>query len=447
MHEEELSIILQELQDCLAHKHQEQLCVDSLANLHPTEIAQILNSLDNKDKISIWDEITDSTKGGILKELGETTQELLLNSMNNEAIVECASSMDTDDIANIVHFLPESALHNLLLTLDNKHRENLKQILSYPINTAGSLMNTDIITIRDSVSVRTVIRYLRLLGSMPKDTDQLFVVDRDFKYLGSVHISALLSNPADSKISTILSASTIAINGNTSDQEVATLFQNRDLISAPVVDEHNQLIGRITIDDAVDVITDLAEKSVKSIAGLGDDELFSPVLKSSKNRGIWLGINLLTAVFAVFFIDIFSQTIQETIALAVLMPIVASMGGIAGTQSLILITRGVATGVANTSNILNVLNKEIIISFINATLWATVIAAITYLWFDNSKLSAIIGFAIIINIISAAIFGSLLPIVLHKFKIDPALAGGVILTTITDIIGFVVFLGIASIFL
>jgi magnesium transporter len=446
VNEEELEKTLKELQDCLENNLENEAC-GKLANLHPAEISQILNSLNNKDKVALWGEIDNGTKSDILTELSEGTQELLLNSMDNTQIVECVSSMDSDDIADIVPFLPESALHNLLLTLDTKHRENLKQILSYSPDTAGGLMNTDIITIRGSVNVRTVIRYLRLLGTMPKDTDQLFVVDRGFKYIGSVHISSLLSTNAETKIKDLLSQTTTAVNGNTNAAEVANLFQQRDLISAPVIDENNQLIGRITIDDAVDVITEIAEKSVKSMAGIQGDELFSPILKSSKNRAIWLGINLLTAFFAVFFIDLFTKTIQETIALAVLMPIVASMGGIAGTQSLILITRGMATGVVASGNILTLLNKEMAIAFLNGVLWAVVIAIASYIWFENDKLSIIIGIAIVVNILSASIFGSLLPMILQKFNIDPALAGGVALTTITDIIGFVALLGLASLFL
>lgn len=446
MDKDSLESILENIKNCLFLGHKNEAC-GNLTDLHPAEISQVLSSINDKDRSLLWEEIDSDTKGDILKELSDNVKESLLRSMSSEQIVVSIRPMDTDDLADIVPFLPESALHNLLLTLDNKHRENLRQILSYPHNTAGGLMNTDILTIRPNVSVRAVIRYLRLLGSIPEDTDQLFVVDRDFKYIGSIHISVLLSSVANTQIEKLLTQSTNAIDANTPEQEVATLFEQRDLISAPVIDKNGQLIGRITIDDVVDVIRELAEKSVKSMAGLGSDELFSPILKSSKNRAIWLGINLITAFIAVSFIDIFAKTIQETIALAVLMPIVASMGGIAGTQSLILITRGMATGVVNSTNIFSLLHKEVIISSINSVIWSIVIAILSYLWFGNLQLSIIIGVAIIVNIFSAAIFGSLLPMILHRFKIDPALAGGVIITTITDIIGFVSFLGLASLFL
>ena len=446
MDEDKLAEILESLQFCLDDKDGVELC-SQFSGLHPAEIAQILSSVDSKVRSLLWSKIDNDTRSDILKELGNDVKLQLISSMSVDDIVATISVMDTDDLADIVPFLPESALHNLLLTLDNKHRKNLRKALSYSSNTAGGLMNTDIITIRPNVSVRTVIRYLRLLGSMPKDTDQLFVVDRDYKYIGSIHISSLLSSNALQLIKDLLNQSVRPIDGNTKDSEVAILFEQRDLISAPVVDKNNQLIGRVTIDDVVDVIRENAESSMKSMAGISGEELFSPVLKSSKNRGLWLGVNLITIFIAVFFIDLFAETIEQTIALAVLMPVVASMGGIAGTQSLILITRGVATGVVSRGNIGSLLNKEIIISLLNGVLWSVVIAFITYIWFADIRLSLIIAVAIIVNIFSAAIFGSLLPLILERFGIDPALAGGVILTTITDVIGFVAFLGLATIVL
>lgn len=439
--------ILAELQDCLDDDNLDEVC-GKLSFLHPAEIAQLLTIIDSKNRISLWQKIDDTTKGDILKELNEEIVVQLIATMDNAQLVGSIEQLDIDDLADIIPSLPESAVHNLLLTLDNKHRENLKKVLKYSENTAGGLMNTDIITVRSDVNVRTVIRYLRLLKQMPKDTDQIFVVDRAYKYLGSVATSNLISSAPDSLIENLLNQSpTKPINANVDEAEVANLFEQRDLISAPVIDDDNQLIGRITIDDVVDVIREAAEKSVKSMAGVGEEELFSPVLKSTKNRAIWLGINLITAFIAVFFIGLFEATLEKKIALAVLMPIVASMGGIAGTQSLILITRGIATNAVGFANIKILLNKEILVALLNSVLWGIVIAIATYLWFNDIVLSVIIASAIIINIISAAIFGALLPFILSRLKIDPALAGGVILTTITDVIGFTSFLGLASLFL
>ncbi|ALE51861.1 magnesium transporter [Candidatus Thioglobus autotrophicus] len=416
-----------------------------LSDLHAAEIARLLESVPPKDRIKLWLNIDSATQGDILKDLSEDVLSQLLNEMSVDGIVKATEGLDMDDLADIVPELPESALHNLLLTLDHKHRDHLKQVLSYPEDSAGGLMNIDIITVRDDVNVRTVIRYLRLLKEMPIDTDQVFVVDRTYKYIGSIHISTLLTNEAEQNIKPLINKEHKPILASTPESDVASLFEQRDLISAPVVDDNNQLIGRITIDDVVDVIRDEAEHSVMSMAGLDEeDDVFAPVIESTKSRSIWLGVNLITVFVAVFFIGLFEATLQEKIALAVLMPVVASMGGIAGTQTLILVTRGIATGRVTTSNLKVLMNKEVAIGLLNGMLWSVVIGLATYLWFSDLILSLVIATAIVVNLIFAAFSGAFLPSLLIKFKIDPALAGGVILTTITDVIGFVAFLGLAS---
>ena len=416
-----------------------------LSDLHSAEIARLLESVPPKDRIKLWLNIDSATQGDILKDLNEDVLSQLLNEMSINGIVKATEGLDMDDLADIVPELPESALHNLLLTLDHKHRKHLRHVLSYPEDSAGGLMNIDMITVRDDVNVRTVIRYLRLLKEMPIDTDQIFVVDRAYKYIGSIHISTLLTNEAEQSIKPLINTDHKPILASSSDSDVASLFEQRDLISAPVVDSHNQLIGRITIDDVVDVIRDKAENSVMSMAGLGkEDDIFAPVIESTKSRSIWLGVNLITVFVAVFFIGLFEATLQDKIALAILMPVVASMGGIAGTQTLILVTRGIATGRVTTSNLKVLMSKEVAIGFLNGMLWSSVIGLTTYVWFEDLTLSLVISTAIVVNLIFAAFSGAFLPLLLIRFKIDPALAGGVILTTITDVIGFVAFLGLAS---
>ena len=416
-----------------------------LSDLHSAEIARLLESVPPKDRIKLWLNIDSATQGDILKDLNEDVLSQLLNEMSINGIVKATEGLDMDDLADIVPELPESALHNLLLTLDHKHRKHLRHVLSYPEDSAGGLMNIDMITVRDDVNVRTVIRYLRLLKEMPIDTDQIFVVDRAYKYIGSIHISTLLTNEAEQSIKPLINTDHKPILASSSDSDVASLFEQRDLISAPVVDSHNQLIGRITIDDVVDVIRDKAEHSVMSMAGLDEeDDIFAPVIESTKSRSIWLGVNLITVFVAVFFIGLFEATLQDKIALAILMPVVASMGGIAGTQTLILVTRGIATGRITTSNLKVLMSKEVAIGFLNGMLWSSVIGLATYVWFEDLTLSLVISTAIVVNLIFAAFSGAFLPLLLIRFKIDPALAGGVILTTITDVIGFVAFLGLAS---
>jgi len=284
---------------------------------------------------------------------------------------------------------------------------------------------------------------------MPVDTDQVFVVDRNYNFLGSLLITTILTEEPEQTILSLIDIDhSKPISAETDESEVALLFEERNLISAPVIDENNQLVGRITIDDVVDVIRDQAEHSVMSMVGLDEDEdVFAPIFLSSRRRSIWLGVNLVTAFIAVYFIGLFEATLQQKIALAILMPVVASMGGIAGTQTLIIVTRGIATGRVSAANIRVLINKEVAVSVLNGVIWSIVIGLITYYWFSDLLLSFIIAVAIIVNLVVAAFSGAFLPLLLTRLKIDPALAGGVILTTITDVIGFVAFLGLAAIFI
>ena len=420
-----------------------------IKELHPGEIALLFEAIQPKDRSILWPSIEISVQGEILKEVNEDVQSQLIAEMSVDSLVKATEKLDTDDLADIVPNMPESAVHSLLLTLDFKHRERLNKVLSYPENSAGGLMNTDFITVRPDVSIRAVIRYLRLLKEMPVDTDQVFVVDRNFNYLGSLLITSLLTEEPEQMVEKFISNDfSKPVSAETDESEVALLFEQRNLISAPVIDEDNQLVGRITIDDVVDVIRDQAEHSVMSMVGLDEDEdVFAPIIQSSKKRSIWLGVNLITAFIAVYFIGLFEATLQQKIALAILMPVVASMGGIAGTQTLIIVTRGIATGRVTTANIKALINKEVAVSGLNGIIWSIVIGLITYYWFSDMLLSLIIALAIITNLVVAAFSGAFLPLLLSKLRIDPALAGGVILTTITDVIGFVAFLGLASLFI
>ena len=420
-----------------------------IKELHPGEIARLLEAIQPKDRAVIWPGIEVSIQGEVLKEVNEDVQSQLIGEMSVDDLVKATEKLDTDDLADIIPNLPESAVHSLLLTLDFKHRERLNKILSYPEDSAGGLMNTDFITVRPDVTIRAVIRYLRLLKEMPVDTDQIFVVDRDFNYLGSLLITTLLTEGPEQMVDSLTNnEASKPINADTDESEVAILFEQRNLISAPVIDENNQLVGRITIDDVVDVIRDQAEHSVMSMVGLDEDEdVFAPIFQSSKRRSVWLGVNLITAFIAVYFIGLFEATLQQKIALAILMPVVASMGGIAGTQTLIIVTRGIATGRVTSANIKTLINKEVAVSGLNGIIWSVVIGLITYYWFSDLLLSLVIALAIITNLLVAAFSGAFLPLALTKLKIDPALAGGVILTTITDVIGFVAFLGLAALFI
>jgi magnesium transporter len=321
-------------------------------------------------------------------------------------------------------------------------------VLSYPEDTAGGLMNVDTITVRPNVTLDVVLRYLRWRGSLPDATDQLIVVDRDDNYLGLLPITTLLIRSPSLSVTEAMNNAEPAINANKPASEVAKLFEQRDLLSAPVVNDAGKLLGRITIDDVVDVIRDSADHSLLGLAGLDEhDDMFAPVMVTSRNRAGWLGINLLTALLASWVIGLFEATIDKIVVLAVLMPIVASMGGIAGSQTLTIVIRGIALGRVGSANARRLMAKEVAVGMFNGVLWALVVAGVAVLWFGDYRIGAILGVAIVINLVFAAFAGAVIPLLLRRFGADPALGGSVILTTITDVVGFMAFLGLATLFL
>jgi magnesium transporter len=335
-----------------------------------------------------------------------------------------------------------------LTSLDTQHRERVEAVLSYPEDSAGGLMNTDTITVRSEVTLDVVLRYLRMLEKLPDNTDSLFVTTRDNLFVGTLPLSEILTNDPELTVAQVMKRDTEVIRARMEDDEVAKIFETHDLFSAPVVDEHMKLMGRITVDDVVDVIRDEAEHSVLGMAGLTEEEdLFAPALPSARRRAVWLGINLITAFMASWVVSNFEGTLEKIVTIAVLMNVVASMGGIAGSQTLTLVIRGLALGQVSRSNRNWLVNKEIIVGLLNGIGWALVIAAIAVFWFSDLQIGYVIAAAIIINLFVAAFSGVAIPIILQKFNIDPAIAGSVILTTITDIVGLFAFLGLATFFL
>ncbi|MBP7492701.1 MAG: magnesium transporter, partial [Rhodoferax sp.] len=327
-------------------------------------------------------------------------------------------------------------------------REQLESMLSYPEDSAGGLMDANPIEVRANVKVGTVLRYLRLLEKLPTHTDMLMVVDRAGRYQGALRLSVLVTADLNLRVADLMSTDIAGISVHTRTVEVARLFQDLDLLSAPVVDDQHLLIGRITVDDVIDLIRDDSDRALMQMAGLDDEaDMFAPVMVSSRRRALWLGINLLTAFLAAWVIGRFEATLEQIVALAVLMPIVASMGGVAGSQTLTLVIRGLALGQIQKGNLRTLLNREVGISLLNGLLWAVVVALIAVAWFGDWAIGGILGVAILINLLSAALAGLAIPLVLDRMGIDPALAGNVILTTVTDVIGFSAFLGLATLLL
>jgi magnesium transporter len=416
--------------------------------LHPAEIALLIESLPPAQRELVWDMVEPELEGEVLVELNENIRAKLIEGMEDEELLAVAEGMEVDDLAHLVADLPETVAQQLLKSLDQQDRERLSTVLSFAEDSAGGLMNTETVSLRSDVTVEVVLRYLRMRGEVPEKTDRLFVVDRRDIYLGTVPLTRLLTSDLDIAVGELLESEAPRIDPETPAHDVSQLFQDRDLISAAVVSKEGRLLGRITIDDVVDVIREEAAHSVLSMAGLRDEEdVFAGVLVSTRRRLFWLGINLVTAILAGFVVQRFEGTIEKVAALAALMPIVASMGGIAGTQTVTLIIRGLALGQVQWSNARWLLYKEIAVGGLNGIIWALVIGGITTLWFGTWQIAAIIAAAMLVNLLAAASVGVIVPLTLRRLKIDPALSAGVILTTFTDCIGFATLLGLGALFL
>ena len=416
-------------------------------SLRPAEVARLIEKSPPKERQILWNLINTDLEGEVLQDLGDDVQAEILSRMDATEVLAITESLDTDDMADVIQQLPNTVMKELLRIMDKQNRKRVEQVLSYPEDTAGGLMNTDTVTIRPDISVETVMRYMRRHKEIPEMTDSLIVVSRKDSYIGILPLTKLLVSDPNITVREIMVTEIEPISATMPDNEVAVLFEQHDLVSAPVIDDDGRLLGRITIDDVVDVIREDADHSLMSMAGLDEDEdTFAPVMKTTRRRALWLGINLITAFVASAVIGLFEETIDKVVALAVLMPIVASMGGIAGSQTLTLVIRGQALGHVEKSNASWLLSREMIVGAMNGLLWALVVAAVAIVWFQDTTIGIIIALSIVINLIAGAMAGTLLPLGLKAVGIDPALAGSVLLTTITDVVGFFTFLGLATVF-
>jgi len=416
--------------------------------LAPAEIGNLLESLPPGKREVVWGLVDPEDDGEVLVHVGEEVRESLLADMDPDEIIAAVEDLDIDDLADLVEDLPDTVIDEVLKSMDRENRERLEQVLSYPEDSAGRLMNPDVVTVRADVNVDVVLRYLRLRGELPDHTDHLFVVSRRHQYLGRLSLASLVTHEDSTPINRLIDDEQPAIDVGESADEVARQFSDHDWVSAPVVDDNNILLGRITIDDVVDIIRSQAEHQALGAAGLDEEEdLFSPIQRAVRGRVVWLGINLCTAFLAASVIGQFELTLQKVVALAVLMPIVAGVGGNAAVQVLTLMVRGIALGQVGQSNARILLWKESRVALINGTLIGTVVGIIAYLWFHSFLLSLVITLALIINFCAAALAGVLLPLLLKRMNVDPAVAGTVVVTAVTDVMGFFSFLGLATLIL
>lgn len=416
-----------------------------LNGLSPSEIAQVLESSPPGERDLLWEVLDSDLESDVLQRISEDVRNDILTRMDSSEVAALTESWDVDDIADILQQLPDRVTQEILELMSSQDRHRVETVLTYDEETAGGLMNTDTLTVRPDLSVDVVLRYLRRHDQIPAMTDAIYVVNRDDLLIGSLPINSLLTaNPSD-PVYKLMNPDITVLPADMPDTEVAILFERNDWISAPVVDENRHLLGRVTIDDVVDVIREEADHSLLAMAGVSeDDDTFLSLRKATPRRMLWLGINLLTALAASAVIGQFQDTLDKVIALAVLMPIVASMGGVAGTQTLTVVIRGMALGHVQRKNMRWLLNRELVMGAINGLFWALAIGLVAGAWFNDMTLALVIASAMIINLMAAGFAGVLLPVALKSMRIDPALAGGVALTTVTDIVGFMSFLGLAT---
>jgi len=420
----------------------------TLNNLSPPDVAHQLETAPPKFRRILWELVDPEISGEVIHELSDEIRLEFLGEMDSAEVASLTEGLDVDDIVDILQQLPDRVIPEVLQAMSTQDRQRVESVLTYDEDTAGGLMDTEVITVRPDITVDVVLRYLRRFEEIPEITDNLFVVNRNDTFVGNLPLSMLLTSSPTITVREVMNTEVRGIHVNLTDSEVAQLFQRHDLVSAPVIDDENRLVGRITIDDVVDVIVEDADHSLLAMAGLSDTEdTFSSIGKTVPRRAIWLGVNLLTAIFASTAISLFEDALDKVVALAILMPIVASMGGVAGSQTLTVVIRGMALGQIERGNLNWLLSKEFAVGALNGLLYALIVGCVVSLWFQDATMALIIGLAMAINLMAAALSGTLLPILLKFLKIDPALAGTVILTTITDVVGFISFLGLATIFL
>ena len=420
----------------------------TLNNLSPPDVAHQLETAPPKYRRILWELVDPEISGEVIHELSDEIKLEFLDEMDSVEVASLTEGLDVDDIVDILQQLPDRVIPEVLQAMSAQDRLRVESVLTYDEDTAGGLMDTEVITVRPDITVDVVLRYLRRFEEIPEITDNLFVVNRDDTFAGNLPLGMLLTSAPTTTVREVMNTEVRGIHVNLTDSEVAQLFQRHDLVSAPVVDDENRLLGRITIDDVVDVIVEDADHSLLAMAGLSDTEdTFSSIGKTAPRRAVWLGVNLLTAILASTAISLFEDALDKVVALAILMPIVASMGGVAGSQTLTVVIRGMALGQIERGNLNWLLSKEFAVGALNGLLYALIVGCVVSLWFQDATMALIIGLAMAINLMAAALSGTLLPVLLKFLKIDPALAGTVILTTITDVVGFISFLGLATLFL
>ena len=415
--------------------------------IKPVDVARLIESSPPQERQVLWGLIAEESRGQVLQHLDEDIRADFLNELKAEEIAHSIEELSDDDVADMLQQLPELVIDQVLNSMEVDDRERVKRLLDYPEGTVGAIMTTEFLTVRPNIELDVVIRYLRRTDKITISASKLVVIDRENKFMGVLPLTTLVQSPPGKRVSDVMDSDIITLKPDDDDRRAVEVFERYDFISVPVTDEKHKFLGVVTVDDVFDLALEQRDKALLSGAGLGNEEdTFAPLKKVADRRIFWLGINLFTVMLASFFIGIFQETLDKVVALAVLMPVVASMGGIAGLQSMTIMVRAQALGRITSSNVRWLFARESMVGLINGFLWSVVVSILAYIWFNDKFVALALSMALIINLLVGSILGVIIPVILARNKIDPANAGGVLLTTATDIVGFVAFLGIATIF-
>jgi len=446
VHNQEMSN--HELIESLVHKQNLNELQKKLELLHPADVAYILEALPLEQRLDVWELVKADRDGEILLEVSDAVRQTLIADMDSDELLAAAEQLDTDELADLAPDLPKDVLQDLLDSLDAQNRARLQSALSYSDDAVGSIMDFDIVTIREDITLEVALRYMRRLGGLPDHTDKLFVVDRDDVLHGVLPLKRLVVSDLDAKVADVMSEDAVIFHPEDIADDAAKAFERYDLVTAPVVDDSGKLVGRVTVDAVMDLIREEAESDMLSMAGLREEEdFFASVWKSVQNRWAWLAINLITALIASRVIGLFEGSIEKIVALAALMPIVAGVGGNSGNQTTTMIVRGLALGQVASHNMKSLITKELGVALLNGLLWGGVIGAVAYALYGSYPLGLVMMSAMTLNLLLAALMGVVIPLMMNKIGRDPAVGSSVLITAMTDSGGFFIFLGLATIFL
>ena len=437
-----------ELVESITHRQSLLELQQLLDRLHSADVAHILEALPQEDRLTIWNLVKAEHDGEILLEVSDAVRETLIAAMAGHELVAATGQLDADEIADLAPDLPRSVIDDVFRSLPVEEREQLRAAMSYPEDSVGALMDFDMVTIREDVTLEVVLRYLRRLDELPGHTDQLFVVDRDEHLKGVLPLNRLLVSDPVTEVAAVMSTEMLKLRPDDKAQQAAHAFERYDLVSASVVDVEGRLVGRVTVNAVMDFIREESENEALKLGGLSEEEdLFAPVWKSVRNRWIWLSVNLVTAFIASRVIGVFEGSIEKLVALAALMPIIAGIGGNSGNQTITMIVRALALGQLNLSNARKLFAKEIGVSALNGMIWGSAVGLFAFLIYDSVALGLVMTLAMTLNLLLAGSFGVIIPLLLQKLGRDPAAGSSVMITAVTDSGGFFIFLGLATVFL